>query len=94
LGILDCGCTPNQFLACRCGIWGWLIFLRQFLPFTWITLLFGSGLDDTPSEKNMGWIHAIAGILASYVTVTLNFTVQMVGLLKGNPKKFEVICKE
>ena len=42
----------------------------------------------------MGWKHAIAGVLASYVTVTLNFVVQIIGLVKGDPKKFEVIKKE
>ncbi len=42
----------------------------------------------------MGWKHAITGILASYVTVTLNFTVQMIGFVKGDPKKFEVIRKK
>jgi hypothetical protein len=42
----------------------------------------------------MGWKHAVVGILASYVNVTLTFTVQVIGLIKGGPKKFEVIRKE
>jgi hypothetical protein len=42
----------------------------------------------------MGWKHALAGVLASYVTVTLNFILQVVGFVKGDPKKFEVIRKE
>jgi hypothetical protein len=67
---------------------------EAILPFTWITLLLWFGIRGYTIGKNMGWKHAIVGILASYVTVTLNFTVQMVGLLKGDPKKFEVIRKE
>jgi hypothetical protein len=64
------------------------------LPFTWLTLLLWFGIRGYTIGKNMGWKHAIAGILASYVTVTLNFTVQVIGLIKGDPKKFEVIRKE
>jgi hypothetical protein len=64
------------------------------LPFTWATLLLWFGIRGYTIGKNMGWKHAIVGILASYVTVTLNFTVQVIGLVKGDPKKFEVIRKE
>ena len=42
----------------------------------------------------MGWKHGIAGILPSYVTVTLNFAVQIIGFVKGDSKKFEVVRKE
>ena len=42
----------------------------------------------------MGWKHAIAGTAASYITVTMNFIVHLIGLAKGDPKKFEVIRKE
>lgn len=42
----------------------------------------------------MGWKHALAGTAASYLTVFLNFITHLVGLLKGDPKKFEVIRKE
>ena len=44
--------------------------------------------------KCMGWKHAIAGAAASYLTVTLNFIIHLIGLVKGDPKKFEVIRKE
>jgi hypothetical protein len=64
------------------------------LPFTWTTLLLWFGIRGYTIGKNMGWKHAVVGILASYVTVTLNFTVQVIGLIKGDPKKFEVIRKE
>jgi hypothetical protein len=64
------------------------------LPFTWITLLLWFGIRGYAIGKNMDWKHAIMGVLASYVTVALNFTVQMIGLVKGDPKKFEVIRKE
>jgi hypothetical protein len=42
----------------------------------------------------MGWKHAIAGTAASYITVTMNFIINLIGLAKGDPKKFEVIRKE
>jgi hypothetical protein len=42
----------------------------------------------------MGWKHALAGTAASYITVALNFITHLIGLLKGNPRKFEVIRKE
>jgi hypothetical protein len=42
----------------------------------------------------MGWKHALAGTAASYLTVGLNFITHLIGLLKGDPKKFEVIRKE
>lgn len=42
----------------------------------------------------MGWKHALAGIATSYLTVGLNFVTHFIGLLKGDPKKFEVIRKE
>ncbi len=67
---------------------------EAILPFTWTTLLLWFGIRGYTIGKNMGWKHAIVGILASYVTVTLNFTVQIIGLVKGDPKKFEVIPKE
>jgi hypothetical protein len=64
------------------------------LPFTWTTLLLWFGIRGYTIGRNMGWKHAVVGILASYVTVTLNFTVQVIGLIKGDPKNFEVIRKE
>jgi hypothetical protein len=42
----------------------------------------------------MGWKQGIIGALLSYVTVTLNTFVHLIGLLKGDPHNFEVIRKE
>jgi hypothetical protein len=64
------------------------------LPFTWLTLLLWFGIRAFTIGKIMGWKHAIAGVLASYITVTLNFALQIISLVKGDPKKFEVIRKE
>jgi len=40
-----------------------------------------------------GFKHALAAMLTSYLTVTLNFLVHVIGLLQGDPKTFEVIAK-
>ena len=64
------------------------------LPFTWSTLFIWFGIRAYTIGTNMGWKHAIAGTLASYITVTLNFVLQVVGFVKGDPKKFEVIRKQ
>ena len=64
------------------------------LPFTWLTLILWFGIRAYTIGQIMGWKHALAGVLASYVTVTLNFILQVVGFVKGDPKKFEVIRKE
>jgi len=42
----------------------------------------------------MGWKQGIIGAALSYVTVTLNTFVHLIGLLKGDPHNFEVIRKE
>jgi len=65
-----------------------------FLPFTWLSLLLWFGIRGYAIGKNMGLKHAIIGILTSYVTVTLNFAVNAIGLVKGDPKNFEVIEKQ
>jgi hypothetical protein len=64
------------------------------LPFTYATLILWFAIRGYTIGKIMGWKHAVAGILASYVTVTLNFALQVIGFIKGDPKKFEVIRKE
>jgi hypothetical protein len=64
------------------------------LPFTYATLILWFAIRGYTIGKIMGWKHAIAGILASYVTVTLNFILQIVGFIQGDPKKFEVIRKQ
>ncbi len=64
------------------------------LPFTYATLILWFAIRGYTIGKIMGWKHAVGGILASYVTVTLNFALQVIGFIKGDPKKFEVIRKE
>ena len=64
------------------------------LPFTWSTLFIWFGIRAYTIGTNMGWKHAILGVLTSYITVTLNFILQVIGFAKGDPKKFEVIRKE
>jgi hypothetical protein len=41
----------------------------------------------------MGIKHGIRGGLLSFVTVTLNFIYHVIGLIKGDPRRFEVIKK-
>jgi hypothetical protein len=64
------------------------------LPFTYATLLIWFGIRAYTIGKIMGWKHAVLGVIVSYVTVTLNFLLQVVGFVKGDPKKFEVIRKQ
>jgi hypothetical protein len=64
------------------------------LPLTFVTLLVWFGIRAFVIGKSMGWKHGIIGAAASYATVTLNFIVHLVGLLKGDPRNFEVIRKE
>jgi hypothetical protein len=64
------------------------------LPFTFITMAVWLAIRAYTIGKCMGWKHAIAGTAASYITVTLNFIIHLIGLAKGDPKKFEVIRKE
>jgi len=44
--------------------------------------------------ESMGWKQGIIGALLSYVTVALNASLYIIGLLKGDPHNFEVIRKE
>lgn len=67
---------------------------EAILPLILSTLLLWFGIRAYAIGKNMGWKHAIAGVLTSYATVTLNFALQVVGFAKGDPKKFEVIRKQ
>jgi hypothetical protein len=65
-----------------------------FLPLTVATLAIWFGMRFFIIGKAMGWKHGLIGAAASYITVTLNFVVHLVGLLKGDPKNFEVIRKQ
>jgi hypothetical protein len=64
------------------------------IPFAYASFALWFGMRAYVIGSYMGWKHGIAGALASYVTVTLNFIIQLIGLAKGDPKKFEVIRKE
>lgn len=64
------------------------------LPFSVISLAIWFGMRAYAIGRCMGWKHAIAGAIVSYVTVTLNFVIQLAGLVKGDPKNFEVIRKK
>lgn len=64
------------------------------LPITFVTLLVWFGIRAYIIGKAMGWKHGIIGAAASYLTVTLNFAVHLIGLIEGDPKNFEVIRKE
>ncbi|MEM4169701.1 MAG: glycosyltransferase family 2 protein, partial [Thermoproteota archaeon] len=43
--------------------------------------------------KVMGWKNGLIGALVTKVTTFLNFTVLMIGVLQGDPKRFDVIKK-
>lgn len=60
---------------------------------TYTTLVLWFGIRGYSVGRVKGVKHAIAAMAASYVTVTLNFLVHLIGLIKGDPKKFEVIAK-
>lgn len=64
------------------------------LPLTFISFAIWFGMRAYAIGKCMGWKHGLAGALASYLTVTLNFITQLAGLLEGDPRNFEVIRKE
>jgi glycosyl transferase family 2 len=60
---------------------------------TYTTLVLWFGVRGYSVGRVKGVRHAFAAMAASYVTVTLNFLVHIIGLVKGDPKKFEVIVK-
>jgi hypothetical protein len=64
------------------------------LPWTFISLGVWLATRAYTIGVCMGWKHALAGTAASYITVALNFITHLIGFLKGNPRKFEVIRKE
>jgi hypothetical protein len=65
----------------------------ELLPLTWFTLLLWFLLRGYSISKVMGLKHGLIGMCLSYVTVTLNFLYHVIGIVKGDPKKFEVIKK-
>jgi hypothetical protein len=64
------------------------------LPVIFATLIMWLGIRAYTIGICMGWKHALAGTAASYITVAMNTIVHLIGLAKGDPKKFEVIRKE
>lgn len=60
---------------------------------SWFTLILWHGMRGLLIGKVMGLKHALIGILTSYLSVTLNFIVHAIGVLMGDPKRFEVIEK-
>ena len=66
----------------------------ELLPLTFISLGVWLATRAYTIGVCMGWKHALAGTATSYITVALNFITHVIGLLKGNPRKFEVIRKE
>ena len=65
-----------------------------FIPLMIITLIMWLGMRAYIIGTAMGWKQGIIGALVSYVTVTLNTFVHLIGILKGDPHNFEVIRKE
>jgi len=63
-------------------------------PLTFVALLIWFGIRAYIIGTSMGWKQGIIGAAASYITVTLNFFVHLIGLLLGDPRNFEVIRKE
>jgi hypothetical protein len=73
---------------------GVIVMSRMLVPLFFATVLVWFGMRAYIIGKSMGWKQGIIGSLLSYVTVTLNAFVQLIGLLKGDPHNFEVIRKQ
>ena len=65
-----------------------------FFPLLVFSLLVWFAMRAYIIGAAMGWKQGIIGSLLSYVTVTLNTFVHLIGVLKGDPHNFEVIRKE
>ncbi len=85
------------FLAAMLGVplfhLGLLSVPGYIYPLLLANLIIWLGLRGYSVWQLMGWKHAILAILTSYITVTLNFFVHIVGLLQGEPNNFVVIRK-
>jgi hypothetical protein len=68
-------------------------FPGHLYPLLWATLIMWLLARGVSIGRAMGWKHGVLGTMASYITVTLNFILHAAALLKGDPKKFEVIKK-
>lgn len=67
---------------------------NSFFPLLVFSLLVWFGMRAYIIGNAMGWKQGVIGSLLSYVTVTLNTFVHLIGILKGDPHNFEVIRKE
>jgi hypothetical protein len=68
-----------------------LSWYEQLLAYVSLALWFG--FRGYSIGKAMGWRQALRGALLSFVTVTLNFAYHVIGLIQGDPRRFEVIKK-
>ena len=64
-----------------------------FAALGWVTLGLWFGFRGFCVGSVMGLKHGIRATLLSFPTVTANFLYHVIGLLKGDPKRFEVIRK-
>ena len=62
-------------------------------PLAWASLAAWLAVRGIANWLVLGKKHGILAALASYVTATLNFGLHLAGLLRGDPKRFEVIRK-
>jgi hypothetical protein len=73
---------------------GVIVMSPILIPLFLVTVVVWFGMRAYIIGKSMGWKQGIIGASLTYVTVTLNAFVQLIGLLKGDPRSFEVIRKE
>jgi hypothetical protein len=65
----------------------------HFAALGWVTLGLWFGFRGFCVGRVMGLKHGLRAALLSFPTVTANFLYHVIGLLKGDPKRFEVIRK-
>jgi len=63
----------------------------QIAALGWVTLGLWFGFRGYCVGRVMGIKHGLRAALLSFPTVTANFLYHVIGLVKGDPKKFEVI---
>jgi hypothetical protein len=64
-----------------------------FAALGWVTLGLWFGFRGYCVGRVMGLKHGLRAALLSFPTVTANFLYHVIGLIKGDPKRFEVIRK-
>lgn len=62
-------------------------------PLAWASLAAWLAVRGAANWLALGRRHGVLAALASYVTATLNFALHLAALLRGDPRKFEVIRK-